>query len=75
VPQETKLGRFVTEISFAYDLQSHRTTQVNVERFVGDAHCPTTQLDRLAILIQHHLIVLKPSNLRPTVSPFGGVSC
>src|SRR6516164_3153061 len=73
--QETKLGRFVAQISFAYDLQSHRTTQVNVKRFVGDTHCPTTQLDWSASRIQHHFVVLESPNLRPTVSPLSAGCC
>jgi hypothetical protein len=30
--QETEPSRFVTQISFANDLQSHRTTQIDIER-------------------------------------------
>ena len=48
--EETKASLFVTQITFANDLQGHRTTQVNVERLVGDPHCPTTQLDRSAVV-------------------------
>jgi hypothetical protein len=68
--QETKLGRFVTQISFAYDLQGNRTPQIDIERFVGDTHGPTPQLDWSASLVQHHFIVLESSSLRSTVSLF-----
>jgi transposase len=70
--QETKPGRFVTHISVANDLQGHRAPQVNVKRLVSDAHCSATQLDRSAMLIYHHLIVLKRTYLRPTVSLLSG---
>jgi hypothetical protein len=73
--QETKPSRFVAQISFANNLQGYRTTQINVEGLVGDTHCPTTQLDRSAIVIQHHLIVLKPPSLRPSVSLLSAASC
>jgi hypothetical protein len=62
------------KISFAYDFQSYRTTQVDIERLVGDTHSPTTQLDRAASLIQHHLVVLKPSSLRRALRFPGALS-
>jgi hypothetical protein len=40
--QKAKPSRFVTEISFANDLQRYRTTQINVERLVGDAPRPSS---------------------------------
>src|SRR6516164_1221795 len=66
--QETKSSRFVTQISFADDLQGYRIPEIDIERLVGDAHRPTTQLDGSASLVQHHFILVKPSSLRPTVS-------
>ena len=57
--QETELSRFVTQISFANDLEGYGASQIHIEGLVGDAHCPTTQLDWSAIRIQHHLIVLE----------------
>jgi hypothetical protein len=64
--QETKLCRFVTQVPFANDLQGHRTPQVDIERLVGDTHSSPTQLDRSAIVVQHHFIVLESTNLRRT---------
>jgi len=64
--QETKLGRFVTQITFANDLQGHWTPEIDIERLVGHSHSPTTQLNRSAIGIQHHLIVLESPSLRCT---------
>ena len=47
--QKTKLSRFVTEIFFADDFQGHRTSQIDIERFVSDAHRTATQLDRFTV--------------------------
>src|ERR1700747_3657294 len=43
--EKTKPCRFITEISFTDDLQSHRAVQINVEGLVSDAHCTATQLE------------------------------
>ena len=57
--QETKLCRFVTQISFANDLQGHRTPEIDVEGLVSDAHGTATQLDRFPVFVHHQFIVLK----------------
>ena len=64
--QKTKLGRFITQISFANDLQGYGASQINVERLIGHTHSPTTQLDRPTLVVQHHFIVLESANLRRT---------
>src|SRR6516165_11949844 len=38
--QETELSRFVTQISFANDLEGYGASQIHIEGLVGDAHCP-----------------------------------
>src|SRR5260370_13955292 len=58
-PQKTKARRFVVEISCADDLQRHRAAQIDIERFVSDAHCSATQLNRLPVFARHQLVVLK----------------
>src|SRR6516162_5006876 len=57
--QKTKPRRFITEISFADDLQGHRASEIDVERFVSDPHCTATQLDRFAVFARYQLVVLK----------------
>src|SRR5271166_2753925 len=57
--QKTKSSRFVTEIFFADDLQCHRALQIHVERFVSDAHCTATQLDRFPVFTSHQFIMLE----------------
>jgi hypothetical protein len=58
-PQKTKPRRLVTEVSLANDFQCHRTVKINIERFVGDAHCAPTQFDRFPVLVHHQFVVLK----------------
>src|SRR5260370_21106441 len=57
--QKTKARRLVTEISFANNLQGHRTTQINVERFVSHAHRAAAQLDWCPVIALRQLIVFK----------------
>src|SRR5208337_1283231 len=57
--EKTKPCRFITEISFTDDFQSHRAVQINVERLVSDAHCTATQLDRFPVFARHQLVVVK----------------
>src|SRR6516162_1160984 len=68
--QKTKPRRFITEISFADDLQGHRASEIDVERFVSDPHCTATQLDRFPVFARHQLVVLKsfhrPFRRRPS---------
>src|SRR5580704_19030251 len=71
--QKTKLRRLITEIPLADDFQRHGAVQIDVERLVSDPHSPATQLDRFAIGIQDHFIVLESPNLRPTVSLLSAV--
>src|SRR4029077_9018027 len=63
--QKTKARRLVTEISFANNLQGHRTTQINIERLVGDAHSAATQLDRFPVFAGHESLVFKGGQSRP----------
>ncbi len=58
--QETKPSRFVTEIFFADDFQSHGASQIDVERFVSDPHRTATQLDRFPVFALDEFIMLKP---------------
>src|SRR5580704_18388333 len=51
--------RFITEISFTDDLQSHRAVQINVEGLVSDAHCTATQLEWFPVFARHQLVVVK----------------
>jgi hypothetical protein len=57
--KKTKPSRLIPEISFADDFQRHRTTQINVERPVGDAQGAATELDCSALCIQHQVVILK----------------
>jgi hypothetical protein len=52
---KAKPRRFITKISLADNFQCHGTTQIDVERFVSDAHCSSTQLERFAIFARHKL--------------------
>src|SRR6516225_396135 len=54
-----KSSRFVAEIFFTNNLQSHRTLQFDIKRFVGDAHSATTQLDWLPVFRRQQLVMLK----------------
>jgi hypothetical protein len=63
--QETQPRRFIADIFFADDFQRHRKAQIDIEAFVSDAHGAAAQLDRLAIPVKHHLIVLKQAHDRP----------
>src|SRR6516164_11738866 len=58
-PQETKLGRLVTEISVADDFKRHGTLQIDVECLVSDPHRTATQLDRFPVFAPHQLVVPK----------------
>jgi hypothetical protein len=49
--QETKPSRFITQMPFVNDLQGHWAVQIDIERLIGDAHRPATQLYRSAILV------------------------
>src|ERR1700722_4162001 len=57
--QKAKLCRLITEISLADDFQCHQASQIDVERFVSDAHCTAPQLDRGTVFARHERIVLK----------------
>src|SRR6516165_4128199 len=57
--QKAKPRRFISEILFTDDFQSHRASQIDVERFVSDPHRTATQLDRFAIFARYQLVVLK----------------
>ena len=57
--QETKLSRFVTEVSFADDFQCHRGAQIDIHRLVSDAHCTATQLDRFPLFVKNQFVMLE----------------
>src|SRR5258708_25145006 len=57
--QKTKARRLVSKIAFADDLQRHGTSQIDVERFVSDAHRAAAQLDRRPVFSQCKFIMLK----------------
>src|SRR5271165_5604996 len=57
--QKAKPRRFIPEILFADDLQSHRASEIDVERFVSDPHRTATQLDRFPVFARNQFIVLK----------------
>src|SRR5580704_15898286 len=59
LPQETETCRLFTEIFFAYDFQCHGAVQIDVERFVSDAHRTATQLDRFPVFALHQFVMLK----------------
>lgn len=61
--QKTKRADSSPRYRSLITLQGHRTTQINVERLVGDAHSAATQLDRSAIIVQHQFIILESENL------------
>jgi hypothetical protein len=56
---KTKPRRFITEISLTDDFQCHWATQIDIERFVSDAHRAPTQLDRFPVFALHQLVVVK----------------
>jgi len=57
--QKTTPRRLVTEIPLADDLQSDRALQIEVERLANDAHGTTTQLDRVAAVVEEQFIVFE----------------
>ena len=57
--QKTKPCRLFAEIFLAYDFQCHGAVQIDVERFVSDAHCTATQLDRFPVFALHQFVMLK----------------
>src|SRR5215468_11675569 len=56
--QKAKPRRFIPEILFADDLQRHRASEIDVERFVSDPHRTATQLDRFTVFARYQLVVL-----------------
>src|SRR5271169_135024 len=61
--EKTKPCRFITEISFTDDFQSHWAVQIDVERLVSDPHRAATQLERFLVFTRHQLVVLKSFRL------------
>src|SRR5271165_4574342 len=57
--EKTKPCRFINEISFTDDFQSHWAVQIDVERLVGDAHRTPTQFERFPVFTRHQLVVVK----------------
>src|SRR6516162_4371438 len=57
--QKAKPCRFIPEISFTDDFQSHRAVQIDIERLVSDPHRATTQLEQFPVFTRHQLEVLK----------------
>src|ERR1700739_128789 len=64
-PQKTQSGRFIADIFFTDDFEGYRKSQIDIESLISDAHGAPAQLDRFAILVQHHLIVLKLPDVPP----------
>src|SRR6266481_2628215 len=56
---KTKSHRLVSEIPFVDDLQCHRTAQIDVKRFIRDAHRAATQLDRTPVFALQQFIILE----------------
>jgi hypothetical protein len=69
--QKTEPRPLVAEISVIDDLQRDGIPKIDVEGFLSNAHCPTTQLDWSTVRIEHHFIVLESANMRSAVSLFG----
>src|SRR4029077_12567320 len=57
--EKTKPCRFITEIAFTDDFQSHWAVQIDVERLVRDPHRAATQLERFPVFTRHQSLVLK----------------
>src|ERR1700756_1597063 len=57
--EKTKPCRFITEIAFTDDFQSHWAVQIDVECLVSDPHRAATQLERFPVFTRHQLVVLK----------------
>src|SRR6516162_928819 len=57
--QKAKSRRFITQIPFANDLQRHRASEIDVERFESDPHRTATQFERFPVFARHQLVVLK----------------
>ena len=57
--QKAKPGRFITKILVVDDFQRHRTSKIDVERFVGDSHGTATQLDRFPLFVENQFIMLE----------------
>src|ERR1700704_5393611 len=57
--QEMMLGRLVSEISFADDLQRHVASQIDIECLVSHSHGSMSQLDGLPVFPGHELIMLQ----------------
>src|SRR5215467_12804750 len=58
--QKPQASRFITEILFTDDLQRHRASEIDVERFVSNPHRAATQLDGFPVFARHQLVVVKP---------------
>src|ERR1700730_15931256 len=57
--EKTKPCRFVAEIAFTDDFQSHWAVQIDVERLVSHPHRTATQLEQFPVFTRHQLVVLK----------------
>jgi hypothetical protein len=67
-PQNTKPADSSTTY-FHRSASASQNAQIHIKRFVSDAHRAPTQLDRIAILIQHHFIVRKLADDRQKLCP------
>ena len=52
-------GRFVPNELGVDDLQRYRTPKIDIDRLVGDSHCPAPKLDRYSVLVLEDPVVLK----------------
>src|SRR5271165_1279452 len=68
--QKSTASRFFADISFVNDLQGYGTPEIDIQRFVGNPHGPTTQLYWCTALVDHQFIVLKPAGTRGRPSLF-----
>jgi len=68
--QKSTASRFFADISFVNELQGYGTPEIDIERFVGDPHGPTTQLYWYTALVDYQFIVFKPAGTRGGPSLF-----
>ena len=59
LPQKSCPRGLLTKIFFVNNFESHRATQVDVNRFVGDAHRTSAQLKWPAILTERYFVMLE----------------
>src|SRR5271165_7241207 len=70
IGQTLYISENTVSISFVNDLQGYGTPEIDIERFVGDPHGPTTQLYWCTALVDYQFIVFKPAGTRGGPSLF-----